>query len=431
MEFLIGGGTVPIVVDPPQPNINSLLPAPVVVPNIGASSLIVDPNRSGHTQQAFPTSAAVANQQENALQGLLADLDAFDTGGGGSTSSTSSSSTTTNSSSSTSTTIQRVLNEAAREAAFNSQRDATSGAFDNQITSIGETLTGLLELLSNLQSEQIAGVDEQEQLATDNTNRQVGEGSGVIDTELANLLTSLADGEARIRAEQELVTSSIAATRDQDLRRITSQDAALRLLGGGSELSGATQQASARANEISQIDSGLANRLASAAAQDFDRRRIAADTTAAAARTDLNNNAALILAQIGAAAAQQRNTINVNSAQAELGLQQQFDQQILEAQLQRDLAAAQRFIPEPVRESTTTSSSTSTSTTSGGSTTTNSGGGGGLSPSEQFAFEQTLAAAEALVAPPPTTNDFIQQQRAQLQLEALQQGDITTANLLR
>ena len=276
--------------------------------------------------------------------------------------------------------------------------------------------------IAELAGIQIEGVDEQEDLATDNAERQRDEGTEVINTELANLLQSLATAEQRVRDEVEVTQGQSDRNLEDVQQIINGQQANLQGLGGGDELATATQESLSRALAIRQIDRQLQDRLAGAAQSDFDRRELGAEATAGAARTNLSSNMALIIAQIAAAASQQRNAINVQSAQSTFDVEQSYAARILQAQLDADLAAAQRFIPEPVR--VTNSSST---------TTSSGGGGGGLSPSQQLQAEllEGNIRAELFPAPPPSPQDTLASAVATAQIEALNSGDLNLFNALR
>lgn len=395
-------GGIPIM---PRPV--DLFETPLLVPPGGGSL-------GRENTPSFPTGAAVQSNQANVLQGLLDTVDGLSgSSGGGST-------TTTNNSS---TSSSFVANEAERAAAFNEQRDATAGAFDNQIGNLAGALQSGLELLQLLTDQQISGVNDQEQLATDNVNRQKREGLSSIDQNLAGLLQSLAAGAQAVRTEQGAVSDEIAATGQRARGAIEASDARLRQLGGGDELAAATQEALSRNTQLQGVDDGLARRLASVAEQDFNRRQVGAEATHAAARNDLSNNAALMLAQIVAAATQQRNDINTTSAATRFELDQDYARRTIEAQTQRDLAAAQRHIPEPVR--VTNSSSSSTSTSSGGGTSS-------LLPSQQIQLDQAMRSIDGILNPQaaPSASDQLGETLASLQLEALNSGDLAAAEQL-
>ena len=359
------------------------------------------------SKTVIPNSGNVVKQIDN----LLDFANGLSNSGGGSTSSSS----TTTSNSSRTVTIQDVLNEAARAAAFNSQRDAQAGAFRNQAVRLEESLVELVARLGGLRQGVIDGINEQEQLATDNVDRQVDEGNESINAELATVLASLASAQTAVESEADRTQSALSSNADDSRARALASNERLAALGGGDELAAATAEALGRTESFQQINSTLSERLAQASEGDFQRRIAGSEATSAAARRTLDSDAALLLAQIVAGASQQRNSTNQEFAAREFELNQSVEAQILDALLQGDLAAAQRFIPEPVRRTVTNTSSSSTSNTS-----SRSSGRGGIGAGDQFRIESALNQAGNLLNPQTVSaQEQLAEVEAQIRLDAI------------
>jgi len=318
-----------------------------------------------------------------------------------------------------STSTSRVINEGAIRAAFEGQRDATGAAFGSQATSLEERMVEFLAQLSGIEQEELEGllglertalanVDEQERIAREETERQHTAGREQIATDLTALLAVLAGTEQNIRAEGAATSGSIADRAVAARTAAAADTARLAEFGGGDRLAAAAQSGADVASQITAIDAGLADRLQQVGVNDAQRRVGSANFVANSARGQLEETTLQLLGELAAQSAAQRGAIGLDFAgrradvgsrfnERELDTTLSFEDRIAEARLQQDLALAQRFVPEPVRQT----SNTSTTTSSGG-------GGSALNPLDQIELGVLLDQREAQLrdaaglGPPPS-----------------------------